>query len=250
MSCTSPCYWYSDIEVDLYTQEISFNFKDSVTVQSCTVPGYKVCVPTWTSPYENCKGGWSKCAKKGWCCCDKKCCEWGWTSKCNWVKGKSGWCCCWTTPSVELWPDLTFTYKLSVPMDFVVAVGYLVGEETPPEPFICESFTIYTYTFKVDINNGAIEETVTIDCGPDGITFYAYNDYYYAQEYLTGGKGSYTYDGIEYDLDFDFYILYCLEPVAPMTWINLQVSCTMSVVYDETSWNTTFSVACPLLPDD
>jgi hypothetical protein len=233
----------------MYTQYITYEFKDSVSVPGLSIPSTQVCELEWTPPYTLCKGGWSKCAKKGWCGWgDKKCCEWGWTNKCTWVKGEMGWCCCWTTPVVQLWPDLTFTYLINVPMNFIVTQGYLVGYDTPPEPFLCESYTIYTFSFNVNINNGKINETVTIDLGDEGITFYAYNDYFYAQEYLTSVSGEYKWEGITYNMAFDFYILYCLEPEAPMSWINLQVSASMTVYYEGITYDAIFSVACPIIP--
>jgi hypothetical protein len=258
MSCTSVCYWYSEAGLELYSDNVEFIFEDSVTVPAETIPGYQICVPTWTSPYESCtfKTEWSKCATKtktdvwGWSWSN---CEPGWidTYDCKWVKSQQSWCCCWTTPTVQLWPELTFKYKATVPTAWEVEVGYLVGQETPPEPFNCESITVYSFEFQVDINNGEIDETVTIPLGNDGegIVFYAYNGtYFYAQQYLGGGTGTYKWDGFKYELDFDFYMLYCLEPEPPMTWINLQVECTMSVTYDDAYYSVTFTVACPLIP--
>jgi hypothetical protein len=232
----------------MYTQSITFDFEGSNSVGAYYTPSVKMCLPTWTPPYTSCKWAeWSKCAKKVWGACVA-----GWTGKdsCTWVEGVSGWCCCWTDPSFELIPPISCSYSMKVPTNFEVEVGYVVGDTLSPlgVPFACEEYTIYS--FKIDANINGVEAKLDIDLGEDGITFVAFNDYYYATETLGEGKGTYEYQGFTYTLKFTISLLYCLEPEPPMSWINIQVALDVSVDYDGVKSTSSILVACPLIPPE
>lgn len=242
MSCTSP-FEYTEATSETQTVNYSVGFTGSYTLNGYSIPSEPIC--EYIPPYEDCK--WVKdCKWGGWQNTDLKCD--GWSLDCKWVK--ESWCCCWNTPSVELWPTLTFTAGVSIPMTFQTAETFEITAEGPDEPIETTSFTISPVNLTLGVNGvdysvPIIPENVTVQQSNGefdiNIDLYPYN----------GGTLSYgvTIDGIGYSFDITPSLLLCLEPVAPDTWINLLLSCSLSADYEGITESVNFSISCPI-PDE
>ena len=40
---------------------------------------------------------------------------------------------------------------------------------------------------------------------------------------------------------------FCLDPVPPVGWINLELSCELGTTYDGVNYNTGFNIECPIV---
>ena len=259
MSCTSPFVYEptnSDGTAITYIDEpYTVGFSGSCSIPGYSIPGYQVCEPVWNPGKWSggyCDGwSWSKCASKSGCVKGwkwSKCCDPGLV--CNWVpltweSGSTSWCCCWTTPSVELFPTLNFSFDLSMPIDFSIESTETITVSTPEQDLNVEEFTVKSFSFNVTVNG--INVNATVDCD---ITS-TYNPDTRAWDTtipITSASGSYSIDGMKFDMDFTFNFLTCSEPKPPEGWLNVQVDCTMQVYYEGSdAYNTSFSVVCPII---
>ena len=247
MTCASPFAVIVSSD-ELEKSNWSIGFEGSVTVPEYDIPGYKVCTPYWNTGYLKCSWTLDKCAKKwsdGW---GGKMCVAGIKEKCTWTQGSTKWSePCWTTPSVELYPALTFTYSITAPMIFYMEAGVIITTTTPSVPYESSSIEMTTFEFTVNVNDN-ISKTVKI---PLDITFTQINGEYEATIPLTTATGTYVTDGVKYTLDFTFSLLGCMNPEPPIGWLNMEVDCSMTVIADDVeSYTTSFSAVCPIVSAD
>ena len=235
MSCESPFEYELISEVQTVENEVEFS--GSYTLNSYSIPSEPIC--EYVPPYESCKWGKS-CKWKGW----KLNCSWD-VVDCKWVQ--ESWCCCWNTPSIELWPTLTFTASVVIPMTFESEEAFVITADSPAEPIITTSFIINPVDLDLEVNGVSysvpiIPETITVE-QENGffdidITLYPYNN----------GTISYgvNIDGVGYSFDITPSLLLCLNPEPPQTWINLLLTCSLSADYEGITETVNFSISCPI----
>lgn len=230
MSCSSPFVFDTGISVVSPTQYVGVT--GSFNLPGYTLPSTQLCWPTWKAPYSSCKwGGWQNTKLR-----------------CKWVKGSSGWCCCWNTPSVEIWPALTFTGSVSIPFDFVSTVGVELSIDAPPEPYKAHSITIQACNCSLIITGSGINTNITLNILPTEITIEEINGEFDINIPLYGFSSSATDLGIKYTLSVETSLLFCLEPEPPVGWINLELDCSI-IAYENDVINYTvgFKLNLPIV---
>ena len=240
MACSSPFVF--EAEAEYYSQQVTAGYTGSLTIPGYSIPGEKICDWVWVPNSWECKClGGCDCGKTWspkWCqCCTKTCVPNG---------GKLETTSCWTTPSVPIFPNLTFDFTLSVPMTFVIGVGEEVTLSAPLTPYITNSIIIKNFVCSLTVNGQPIVLTVPAD-----ITITQTNGEFYATYPLATLNETYTTDGFTYDSTFTFNLLGCLNPEPPVGWLNIEVVLDMSVNYSDDIGNSVFSCSatavCPIV---
>ena len=230
MSCASPFVF--EESVTIIETKSSVGVSGSFTLPGYTLPSTQLCWPTWKAPYSSCKwGGWQNTKLK-----------------CKWVKGSSGWCCCWSTPNVEIWPTLTFTGSVFIPFVFESSAGVEISVEEPPEPFQANSITIEECDCSLVISGAGINTNITINILPTPITIVEINGSFSINVPLYGFSSSATELGIKYTLSVETSLLFCLEPVPPVGWINLELDCSITAYENDViNYTVGFKLNLPIV---
>jgi len=232
MSCSSPFKVSSG--VTFAEEDDSINYQGSVTVSGYSIPGTKICDWVWVPTTWSCK-----CF--GGCVCG------GWNPKMCWPTGGTfeTWSC-WTTPSIEVFPNLTFDYNLTIPMTFEIQTGESITVSGSPTGYITNKIVITDFDCAFTVNGTGFNLSV-----PCSITISESNGSFSTTYELATLNENVTADGFTYSMGFTFNLLGCLDPTPPEAWLNLQVSTSMSVAYsDDTStsiYSCNFSAVCPIV---
>jgi len=242
MSCSSPFVYYASAEYE--TSSYTIGFSGSTSVSGYKIPSEELCLLGWnpgslSCSSESCLGG-CVCDKWKWCkCCTKICNKWSWTS------GKSYWYDCWSTPSVTLMPDLDIQYNLSTDQTYELAVGESISV-TGAQSYIAASIKITKLEMGLTVNGTSVNIDIPID-----ITITQTNGEFAATYDLVSVNEEYTIDGIEYEMKFSFALQACADPVPPVGWLNIEVDCDLSIVYEGTeSYSVSFEASCPIVSVD
>ncbi len=231
MSCSSPFVYVVSEETVSFSSTVGV--KGSYTLPGYTVPSAQICWLQWNPPYT----AYKSCSKNKW---------WG-VKSCKgayWVKGSHKWCCCWSTPSIPIWPSLTFTGSASVPFEFEASTGFQITPEAPLEPFEATTITLEKCNCSVGING----ENITINILPEAIEIGQENGEFFVNIPLYGFNSSETIAGIKYTLSVESSLLLCLEPVPPSGWINLLLTCALTA-YEKgvVNYTANFKISLPIV---
>ncbi len=226
-SCYSP--WQYNNDVSYGVQSYDIGFKGSTSVAGYSLPSEELCLLGWKAPYSDCKWGG----------------KWGTKLDCKWVKGKHYWYDCWSTPSIDLLPNLDIAYDMSIPMQFTIGDNYTLTAVYSGVTIPISSFTIYSFVCSLTVNGSGFNLSVPL--GANGITYTVNSDP--PTTYQIGSiKGSFETDSIKYDMTFTFNIVACANYTPPQGWLNIQVICDLSVFYEGTDdYSVTFSATCPIV---
>jgi hypothetical protein len=219
MSCSSPFVY---VESAVGTEQ---NFSVG-TSGSYTLPSYSY---KWGGECTTWKEGCSVC--KWWNGCK-------WTT-CTWKICEAG---PWT---VELWPSITFNASCTIPMVTESEVGIQMTVDSPAEPYELSSLTLDACNCNLNIDGTG----VTINLIDTPISVEEENGEFSISVDLLGWSASTDDSGLKYNLDITSSLEFCLDPVPPVGWINLVLSCTLSVD-DESidySYSTSFEISCPIV---
>jgi len=228
MSCSSPFVYQEAASIIITNQNVSCS-------GSYTLQGYTT---KW--------GGGS------WCigCADTKSSWGGWR---NWeLKTKTTWDdCCWgidyPTWSIELWPTITFTGDVSIPFEFQSEEGVEITVSAPLEPYQAQIITLN----ECDLSFGVDGIIYSINIIPTPIDIEEENGEFSINIPLGSYESSEKLWDIDYELSLDVELQFCLDPVAPVGWINLVINCTLSASEKieglDFSFDTSFEVSCPIV---
>lgn len=221
MSCESP-FVYVEASVEV-TSDQTINETGSYTLPSYSIPSETVCmyVPAHCDWYW---GGWR-----------------GWDRKCSWQK--ASWCCCWNTPTVQIWPSVTFSASASIIMEFVAESAVTLTVESPTTPIESTSIVIKSGTLTLQVNGTPF----VLNLVPNQITLNQENGSFSISIQLESFSTTFSSSGFEYDFSIDTELQFCLDPVPPVGWINLQLSCDLSTSYDGIKYSTSFAIECPIV---
>ena len=250
MSCSSPFIY-------LATATTSYNYvvnvSGSTQVPGYTSPGFSACLLGWNPAHcggcngQLCDGclcnGWQ------WCnCCSSTCDSW------QWISGSNYWYDCWNSPGIPLWPSLTIGATASIPMIFSLSEGTIInigGPISSEQPYEASEITIQGFTVNLNINGSNVPIQF-----PDNVTLAQQNGTFSVTVCLGSNSDSFTENimnyTINYTLDIATNLLFCLTPVPPAGWLNLQIVCTLTanVSIDSNtnlSGNTTFAFILPII---
>ena len=82
---------------------------------------------------------------------------------------------------------------------------------------------------------------------PDQITVTQENGSFSISIQLQSFSTTYSADGFDYDFSIDTELQFCLDPVPPVGWINLQLTCELGTEYDGVNYSTGFAIECPIV---
>ena len=229
MSCSSPFVYQVATEIKTDTQTVGCS--GSYTLQSYTA---KWGGGSWCTGCSDTKSKWS-----------------GWR---NWdLKTDTKWNdCCWgidyPTWTIELWPTITFAGNVSIPFVFESQEGVQITVDAPEgEPYQAQSITLNTCNLLFGIDS----ENITLNIIPTPIEIEEENGEFSINIPLQSFDSKKTEFGVTYKLTLDTELQFCLDPTPPVGWINLVISCTLSVKEDidglDFETKTTFEVSCPIV---
>jgi hypothetical protein len=221
MSCDSP-FVYTEFETTVTSCQ-NVGVSGSYTLPSYSTPSETVCV--FVPPH--CDWYWG-----GWR---------NWERKCSW-KGPS-WCCCWGTPSIQIWPSVTFSASANFVLEFVAGTSIALTVESPDTTVETTSIVIKSGTLLLSGD----QFTAFLNIVPNQITITQENGSFSVSIELESFKTTYSADGFDYDFSFDTNLQFCLDPVPPVGWINLQLSCELGTEYLDTDYSTSFAIECPIV---
>ncbi len=221
MSCESP-FVYTEFETTV-TSSQNVGVSGNYTLPSYSIPSENVCVyvPAHCDWYW---GGWR-----------------GWDRKCSWQK--ASWCCCWNTPSVEIWPSISFSASANIILEFVASTAVALTVESPNTPIETTSIVVQSGTLTLYVNG----EPFVLNIVPNQITLQQENGSFSISIQLQSFSSTFSNDGFDYDFNIDSELQFCLDPIPPVGWINLQLSCILSTVYDGINYSTSFAIECPIV---
>lgn len=220
MSCSSPFSYQAT--ASLVITNSTMNMSGTYTLPSLTIPALAICEPAVS-------------------------CHWGgaWNAE---LECDDGWCCCWYPPAIEIWPSIDFTASFKAPIQVQGSEQITFSSSgTIPSPAICAVVNFDTITLSlgvgVDGDNGTIELTIPP---------------FTLQESTSGGflievpfeslSTSYVSPlGTIYKLVIDAGMLFCLDPVPPQGWININLSCTLSCTILGIDYSQQFNIDCPIV---
>lgn len=208
MSCQSP-FVYVESAIGT-TQNFIFNSKGSYSLPGYTTPSKEICLLGINPGYANCWwGGWQNTVLN-----------------CSWVPGSTYWYDCSTIPGIPIWPELTFSYDCKINMTIISKLGVELTIEDPVEPF--EVFAIQINSLPVIISiNG--QQILNLNLVSIPIQVKEENGQF-AIVIPIGSFGSEgSYQGLPISLMVQFNLLFCLDPVPPVGWVNLQVENTFTI---------------------
>jgi hypothetical protein len=133
---------------------------------------------------------------------------------------------------------------MTIPLEFEEGVGVLISTEAPEgEPYQIVQYTITAFDLNVIINgyNYTIPIPVTIVCSEENGSFATTIP-------ITTVTQTEKYSGDKLTVKFSVNLLFCLTPIPPMTWVNVQVVCTITEEIDGVNESICFTCACPLIP--
>jgi len=229
MSCSSPFVY--QIAEQITTNQINVGLGGSYTLN-----GYSV---TW--------GGGSWCIG---CVVSKKC----WNGWRNWnYCGSSSWDkCCWgidyPTWTIELWPTITFGGSVTMPFVIESQGGVQFTVNAPEgEPYQCQSITINQCDLSFSVDN----DSFSLNIIPEPITVAEDNGSFSVLVPLESFSSTFNDWGLSYGLSLSTSLQFCLTPVPPQGWINLLISCELSVSEDiaglDFGTKTSFAISCPII---
>jgi hypothetical protein len=232
MSCSSP-FDYSTTAGVTVTVTSNVGVKGSYTLPGYTIPSTQLCWLQWKAPYtetgENCK------KNKAW---GIKSCKW------SWVKGSSKWCCCETIGAIPIWPAITFTGSVTIPFTITASTGVTLSVDAPPTPYQATAITLEACKCSLGINGS----TISINILPEALTVQESDGEFSVDIELYGFSSSETIAGITYSLTVDSSLLLCLDPVPPVGWINLLLSCTLSAFEKGiVNYSVNFAISLPIV---
>jgi hypothetical protein len=228
--CDSPFAY--DQTLSYSSTGYTLTFEGGTTVQGYSTPSVSLCAPCgYSCTQETCLGG-CICNKWKWCkCCTKLCDAWG-----------IDWCDCVNT-SVTLWPTLTISASIDIPMTYELAAGYSITVDTPLEPIETVSYTFEDFTFNITVNGTT--SSITIPCT---LEVSETNGSFETTVPITSISESYSDEGIDYSVDFSFNFLLCLTPENGIAWLNIQVVGSLTASYENIAPVTTsFTITCPIV---
>ncbi len=221
MSCESP-FVYTEFETTV-TSSQNVGESGSYTLPSYSIPSENVCM--YVPPHCDWKwGGWR-----------------GWDRECSWQKGS--WCCCWSTPSIEIWPSITFSASANIVLEFVAGTAVALTVESPTTPIETTSIVIKSGTLTLTVNGTPF----VLNIVPDQITINQEDGSFSISIQLESFSTTYSADGFDYDFSIDTELQFCLDPVPPVGWVNLQLSCELGTEYDGVNYSTSFAIECPIV---
>lgn len=221
MSCESP-FSYEEFSVEVSSSQ-TVGTSGSYTLPSYTIPSQELCmfVPGHCDWHW---GGWLNTVRE-----------------CSW-QGPS-WCCCWGTPAITIWPSIDFTASASFDLEFVAGSSIAITVEGPNTPIETTSITINSGTLTLTVDTTPI----TINLVPNPITINQENGSFSIDIELESFSTTYSAGGFDYTFTLDSDLQFCLDPVPPVGWINLQLSCGLSTGYDGVNYGTNFTIECPIV---
>jgi hypothetical protein len=142
-------------------------------------------------------------------------------------------------------PDLDIQYNLSTDQTYELAVGESISV-TGAQSYIAASIKITKLEMGLTVNGTSVNIDIPID-----ITITQTNGEFAATYDLVSVNEEYTIDGIEYEMKFSFALQACADPVPPVGWLNIEVDCDLSIVYEGTeSYSVSFEASCPIVSVD
>jgi hypothetical protein len=134
-------------------------------------------------------------------------------------------------------------------MEIEIESGEAVSLTEPPEPINAQSIVLGAtgdepgFVLGLNVNGQGFQITI-----PVTVTLTEENGTYDATVSIYSFGTSYTDPlGIVYDLTIGTDFLFCLTPEPPQGWMNLQVTCDMSVTIGDISTSVSFSEVVPLV---
>ena len=241
MSCSTPFEYVASESYEPSSYTVGFS--GSTSISGYKIPSEKLCMLGWNPAYSECTGsscmGCGKC--KGWNCSWNKCCK-KWCTKYTWHKGSHYWYDCWTSPAVTLMPDLDIEYNLSTQQTYQLPAGESISVEGA-QTVIASSIEITKLEMGINVNGTGVNIVI-----PISVTIEPANGVFQATYDLASVKEVYKFDGIEYDMKFSFALEACALPKPPVGWLNLQVSCDLSIQYENVeTYSITFITSCPIV---
>lgn len=225
--CESPFSYSSSTSTTIETSE-QISLTGSYTLPEYSTPSTQLCLLGW-NPAEVCN-----CHSCGWR---------GWGTCCSWCSGNSYWYDCSTIPGIEIWPAITFGAKCNLNMIFEAGEEIVISETEPAEPVETTSIVLNSCPLTLTANGTVID----IELIPNPITMEQENGTFSLSVELAGYSSSVETGGITYKLDISSSILFCLEPVPPSGWINIDLDCTLSANGDGISYEASFTISAPIV---
>jgi len=215
MSCSSP-FKYQESASAQEQPPTTIKLQGSYTLPSYSIPGYSICKPTL-----NCKwGGWQNTVLE-----------------CSW-----GWCCCWSTPSLPIWPSITFKGSIETTQICTAEESISFTVEGPSTPVASEGVSYKNNKITMGIDDTNIDlELPDISLSVDNTGSFSAN--------VPIGTVSTTFkeDDVSYSLEIEAEFLFCLDPVPPQGWVNIKLICSMTCTVDGVNYEQQFDVACPIV---
>ena len=232
MSCSTPFVLETIVGV-VVTSTQNVSLKGSYTLPGYSVPSAQLCWLQWKAPYTETG---IDCKKNSWWKVKK--CKWAW------VKGSKDWCCCWNTPSIPIWPNLTFTGSVTMPFTFTASAGIILTPEAPPTPYQSLSITLESCVCSLGINGTDVDVNIL----PGPIAVQQVNGSFSTDIELYGFSASVTEAGVEYSLSITSSLQLCLDPIPPVGWINLLLDCNLSAFEKGiVNYTTKFAISLPIV---
>ena len=208
MSCSSPF----EISQVLFGYEYDWNIKCSgnTIIPAYSTPSIEICC--WDAL--SC-GTWSNTG-----------------CTCNWKD-------CYTIPGIPLWPELKVAGSANIQLVYANDKEEAIIVEGPTEPYSVLSVTIQNPQIGLSING--IGTTLTFPITE--ILEYSSESGFSTSIQLPSVYGSYVYLGTKINIQIKEYIVFCLNPVPPVGWINVQLQITLS--YE--TFSSSFTLDIPIV---
>ena len=266
MSCNSPWKVAVGASVTEYSKVMTHKVKGKTTIPGYTTPDFDITLPLYVPGYiiwgKCCSGGlrtdcYNKRYRKGvyiWTC------DTSWDDCRYQLDCQTGWVDAHTDyntvhfPGIQLWPSL----ELSAGSQF--NVEYITSEELE----ISQNGIAVTTLLSLQISEISIEfyfgdEKIDIEI-PTDIKISENGGQIYSKVSLftlANHEFKKTIAGTEitFSMTLIFYILFCLNPEEPMTFVNLEIDFSLKGSFERkgktiTFENLTASIACPLIPPE
>jgi hypothetical protein len=233
MTCASPFAYIVSSEPIVFSNS-NLIMAGSVNISSLTLPSTEVCLLGWNPAHFGS-------------------CHWnGLSLICPWDAGSHYWYDCSGIPSIEIFPEITLSGSCVMPfqLESYVEIEYVDIGVVPTEvnkiviaDFVCTATIQINY--EGSITNESIQFTIPgFDIAESNGSFSAT----IPLETLT-----YVYHGplLTYTISVGVNLLFCLTPIPPVGWINLQFPLNIEISGDGLpATNITSVLLLPIIGED
>ena len=206
MTCESP-FVFIEASDTVFTTESNIIMGGSVTIPSLSTPSTEICLLGWNPAHASCH--WT-----GWR---------GTILSCQWDGGSHYWYDCSGLPSIEIFPEIILSGSCEMPFATESSVEIQISDiGTIPVEITSIIIADILCTANIQINYKGAIRNEPINFTIPGFTVSQENGSFSATIPLQSLNYEYSGPLLTYTINVGVNLLFCLTPIPPVGWINLQ----------------------------